>query len=123
VLEAGEAEAPEQLGCLPPRLGPPEAAVAQRQGRVVEGRVPGQQLVALGHVGAVGETPPRARRGVDRDRPRARLQQAADQLQQRRLAAAGGADQAEHLVLTHLQVEPIDRSQVGVAVAEAANRD
>ena len=42
-LEALEPEALEQRRRPAPRLGPAEAAVAQRQRRVVERRVPGQQ--------------------------------------------------------------------------------
>ena len=51
------------------------------------------------------------------------LLQAGDQLEQGRLAAARGPDQAEHAVRRHLEVEPLDRPQLAVGVAEAADRD
>src|SRR5690606_40859228 len=65
-------EAAEQLRRGPPRPLPSLAAVAQGQRRVVERRVPGQQLVALGHVGAGGQTLGGTVVSADRDRARDR---------------------------------------------------
>ena len=65
-LEAGEAEALEESAR--PRRAPRPCRmppVAQRQRRVVDRRVPGQEQVALGHEGAAGEplgAPPSLRR-------------------------------------------------------------
>ena len=74
-LEALEAEALEQPARLAPRPGPGEAAVSERQGGVVDRREPGQQQVALRHVGAGGEALGRglgaARQGRGRRRARA----------------------------------------------------
>ena len=105
-----------------PRRRPSLAAVAQRQRRVVERRVPGQQGVALGHEGAAPKSVPGATRAFDLQHARARLAQAADKLQQRRLAAARGADQADDRVGGKLEVEAVDRLQLGVGVAEAPDR-
>ena len=66
-LEAVKAEALEQRAGAGAAPRPAEAAVAQRQRGVVERRVPGQQQVALGHVGAAGEALARRSR---RPRPR-----------------------------------------------------
>ena len=79
--------------------------------------------VALWHVGAMRE-PSWGRGGtVDRDHPGCRLEQAADQLEQGRLAAARWADQAEDLVGLQAEIEPVDRSQLAEGVAEAADPD
>ena len=123
LLEAGEAEALEERPRLSPSLCPAQAAVAQRQGRVVDRRVPGQQQVALGHVGATGEALGRAAGATDLQGSGARLAQPADQLQQGRLAAAGWPDQADHAARAHLEIEPVDRPQLAVGVLEGANRD
>ena len=64
-----------------------QPAEAQRQRGVVERAQPRQQQVALGHQGG----------GLAAHRAPVGLLQAADQLQQRRLAAPAGADHGDHL--------------------------
>ena len=67
---------------------------------------------------------PRAVRGAaDLDLAPRGLLQPGDQLEQGRLAAARRPDQAEHAVRRQLEVEPLDRRQLAVEVAQVADRD
>ena len=77
----------------------------------------------LGHVGAAREPLRRRLGAADGEPPGAWLAQAADRLQQGRLAAAGGADQADDAGGRQLEVDPAQRLQLAVGVAEAADRD
>ena len=125
MLEAGEAEALEQAAGLPrapaaaptPRLRSARAAlsIAESQGSSMSrwGMKAQRARRAVGDRGA----PPTS------TSPCAGLLQAADQLEQGRLAAAGGPDQAEHAVGAELEVEPLDRPQLAVGVPQAADRD
>ena len=86
-LEAVEAEVAQQRGRLLARALALDARDAQRERGVVDGAAPGQQQVALGH----------ERRGRRVDRARVGLDQPADELEQRRLAAAARADDGDDL--------------------------
>src|ERR1700704_4597288 len=69
------------------------------------------------------------RRGVghvfalDDDLPRGRLDKAADQVERRRLAAAGRPEQAKELALANLEVERLQRLDAAVAFGDATQLD
>ena len=123
-LEAPQAEAGEGLGRAAPCLSPAQAGVPQRQRGVVERREPGEEQVALGHEGASREALAGRRAPPTSIVPRARLAQAADQLEQGRLAAPRGADDAEDAVraATSRSRRSIV-SQLAVGVPQSAHRD
>ena len=98
----------------------PQAAVAQRQRRVVERRVPGQEQVALGHVGAAR---PAARRRRRRRRPRSCRRSARAG---RRSAPAGSTCRSPRArpgraprVGATSRSSRVDRPQLAVGVVEA----
>jgi hypothetical protein len=82
---------------------------AQRQGGVVDRRQPGQQQVPLGHQHRWGA----------RDRAAVGLLQPADQLEQRRLAAAAGADHRDDLAGPGPQRHAFERHELALARGEA----
>ena len=96
-LEAGEPEALEQRPGELARLALGGAAVARRERRVVDRRQPGKQQVALRHVRAARQPLRACAFTPDGDLAAARLAQAADQLEQGRLPATRGSDEAEDL--------------------------
>ncbi len=99
VLEALQAERREQrVGALASGAAC-EAADAQGQRGVVDRAEPREQQVALGHEHGGG--------GVDR--PGVGALQAADELEQRRLAAAARTDDGDDLPVPHPQREPGER--------------
>jgi len=102
---------------------PPHAAVAQGQRCVVDRAQPGQQHVALGHEGTALQSFSVGPGSSDLDLALLGLLQAGDQLEQRRLATAGGPDQTEDPVGGQIEVQPLDRAQLAVGVSEAADRD
>ena len=99
VLELGEAEALEERLGAPARLRARHALALEREGGVRERVAPGEEKVALRHVGAGGAPLGGARRAADGDDALVRLLEARHQLEQRGLAAAGRSDDGEHLVL------------------------
>ena len=62
---------------------------------------------------------------VDEHVALARLDQVADDPQQRRLAAAGRADQGDELARLHVEVDPVEREHVAAleALREPGDRD
>ena len=85
------------------------AAGGERKHDILAHRLPGQQLVELlEHHHAVrpglGDVV-----ALETDTAFGRLQIAADRLQQRRLAAAGGAEQHEAVGIEHLEIDAIGR--------------
>src|SRR4029079_14333589 len=62
---------------------------------VLDDRAPGKQRILLKHEGNVTGQGPAHRLALDLDRPGGRRQQTADHVEQRALAAAARADQAE----------------------------
>ena len=121
-LESGEPKALEETGRLAPGLGSAGAAVAQRQGGVVECREPGEEHVPLGHEGA-------GRQAV------VGLGRAADRRPLRRWASGSPAISSSRVDFPHpdgptipstpcggrLELEAVDRAQIAVGVAKAAN--
>ena len=94
-LEALQAEVAQQRGGPRAGRGAVDARHAQRERGVVGGAGPRQQQVALGHErGGVGVDAA----GVGRDEP-------ADELEQRRLAAAAGADDGDDLAGPGVEAE------------------
>src|SRR5579883_2675582 len=61
--------------------------------------------------------------GADEDLARGDRLQARDDAQQCRLAAAGGADEHDELVIGNLQIEIADHGVVAVTLDEVADRD
>jgi hypothetical protein len=107
-LEPGQPEGVEQLEGPPPGLGPPDPGHLQADDGVVEDRPPGHEQVPLGHVADPAQQPAGPAAGsVQLQRARRRLLQAGQDVEQGRLAAAGGADDAHELALGHLQVQPV----------------
>ena len=88
VLELGQAEALEERDGGAAGVGALDALALERQPGVAERVAPGQQQVALGHVGAGGAA---------LDHALVRLLEAGHQLEQCRLAAARGADHGGQL--------------------------
>src|SRR5256885_9377090 len=102
----------------PARLGAGGAAVAQRQRGVVDRSQPRQQEVALRHVRAPGEALGRGLDSFDLDRAGLELAQAGGQLEQRRLAAAGGPHHAQPLAGLDAQVQALDAPKLAEPVSE-----
>src|SRR5438270_3736956 len=102
ILEVFEADQAQVFAGAVHPLCPGDGLDLQREDDVVEHRAPGQQAEGLKDEGGV-----RARRSatltVDDHLPAVWLQQAIHQTQQRRLAAAGLADQTPELAGRHLQ--------------------
>ena len=97
------------------------ALALERERGVAERVAPGQQQVALGHVGARGAA---LAASVRLRRPaRVRLLQAGDQLEQRGLAAARGAHHAKHLARRDLEVEALERASRAPDGRPVAARD
>src|SRR5205823_940028 len=60
---------------------------------------------------------------VDGDLPARRLDQVADDSQERRLAAPRGADQRDELALADLEVDPFHRGRLPEALRDAGDLD
>ena len=60
---------------------------------------------------------------VDHDLARGRLDEAGDELQRGTLAAAGGAEQGEHLAGADLEIDAVKRDDRAIGFAEAAHAD
>jgi hypothetical protein len=114
-LEALEAELGKQRARGRARLVAPAAGDPQRQRRVVQRVEPGQQRVVLGHED----------RGGALHGPARRRGQAADEVEQRRLAAAAGAHDGDDLAGRDGQrhaVERLDRAEAPGHRVEAHRR-
>ena len=55
---------------------------------------------------------------VDADLARGGTIQAADQIEERRLSGAGGADDGDHLAARDVQIDGFERSDLALAVVE-----
>jgi hypothetical protein len=83
---------------------------------VVEDRVPGEQSILLEHVGDLPGCRPVHGMPVDSNLAVGRRHQAADDVEQRALAATARADQAQELALAHAKrdcIEGFDRAPIG----------
>src|SRR5262249_9498697 len=76
------------------RFGTRQALLPETVHDVAEHGLPGEEREFLNHRPAVGTRTP-YRPALDADRPRRRLEETADYVEQRRLATAGGADDGE----------------------------
>ena len=99
--EAGEPERVEHLTGEPPGVGARATGDAQGERGVVERAQPGQEQVALGHQGG--------RLGAD-GAGVGRLE-AADELEQRRLAGAAASDDGDDLAGGDVECEPLERDE------------
>ncbi len=91
---------------------------------VLQDRVPGKQRVLLEDERDILGRRPGNSPAVHEHLARARLQQSADDVQQRALAAAAGTQQADELVATDVQIDGLQRRQaLGVAVTAEAPGD
>src|SRR5215510_11464059 len=106
-----------------------EAALhLEREQHVVERRAPGQEVVVLGDVAdaAVDARLERARiaaadgRAVEHDLARARSIDLRDDVEERRLAGAGGADDSQKLARAHRKRQVLDHPGRGLAAVVAA---
>ena len=119
--DAGElAQGPSPLD----PLGPADSADPQGQGDVGLHGHPRQQVRLLEHDGQVPSAARSGRRPLQTDRPpmqtvsRGGGRQPGQDPQQRRLAAAGGADDGDHLVVLDRQVDRRQRLDRGRSVPE-----
>ena len=96
VLEAAEAEEAEEVPRLAPALGGADAAHLERVLDVLERRAPREERVLLEDVGDLRVRPGHAGR-VDEGLAAGGLGQAADDVEQHRLAAAARADERDEL--------------------------
>jgi hypothetical protein len=112
VGKASEVDALEQID----RRGPPpvagHAAQAQRQLDVARHGQPREQRRLLEHHRG-------AQPVAEDDLACRRMVETGDQVEQRRLAASGGADEADELALVDRQRDLIEGSDGPIAVAEA----
>jgi hypothetical protein len=86
-----------------------DAQELEREAEILQHRVPGQQRAFLEHEGNVIGSRAIDRLAGDGDRTRGRLQQAADDAEQRALAAARGAEQADEFALADFQRHVVER--------------
>src|ERR1043166_4069025 len=96
VLEAGEADLPDQVERAAPPLVLVDAANLERDLDVLDERAPGRQVVFLGDVTVMGVDAVDGAAAVD-DLPAARRQKTDDEIQERRLAASRGPDDRDEL--------------------------
>ena len=103
VLEAAQTDLGNILRCLLVSLVGRHAAELQRHLDVITQRAPGQEIVVLGHISDIGVDP-------GNDLPlvahlaRRRLENTRDHVEQRGLAAAGGADETDELAFLDCEV-------------------
>ena len=93
------------------------AAEAEDRGVEIDVLAPGELRVEAG-----AELEQRGDAAVDLDRARGGLQRAADDLQQRRLARAVAADDADRLAAPHLERDAVQRREIAVVAASARAR-
>src|ERR1043166_10172788 len=98
VLEAGESDLSDQVERAAPPLVLVDAANLQRDLDVLDERAPGQKVVFLRDVTDIGVDAVDAAAAVD-DLSSARRQKTDDEIQERGLAASGGADDRDELSL------------------------
>src|ERR1041385_3926712 len=110
VLEAGEADLPDQVERAAPPLVLVDAANLERDLDVLDERAPGQQVVFLRDVTDIGVDAVDGAAGVA-DRPAARRQKTDDEIQERRLAASRGPDDRDELTLLNGEIHCVDRSE------------
>ena len=124
-LETGQLDELEHLGdpLLPPRPVPAEQLERQRdvphhRPPVVEDRVLEDDSVVVVEAGLVRRLP------VHEQRPRARLDQVADDAEERRLAAARRADERDELPRRDLEIDVLERRHAGAkGLREPLDRD
>ncbi len=120
-----QADEGQRLVHAAPDLGLGHAALAQAEGHVLEHRHVGEERVGLEH----HAEPPlvgRARRhvlAVDDHAAGARRHEARDQVERRRLPAAGRAEEREQLALVHREVEGIHRPHRAEVAGAATQLD
>ena len=117
-LEARQAEALEEWRRRPSRDATRHASVAKRKRGVVDRTHPRKQEVALRHVRAAVEPPRRRVLSLHLDRPRRRLAEPAEELEQGRFPAARRPDDAENHARADLRVDPLDHPQVAERMPE-----
>ena len=122
-LEACEPEALEEGVGFAAGGAPRGAPVPQRKRGIVDRREPGQEQVALRHVGAALQASGAVHLTVDRDLARGWLPQAADELQQRRLPAPRRPDDAQDLAGLDAKVHPLDDLELTERMPEAIHLD
>ncbi|MHC2561173.1 hypothetical protein ACVIVD_003167 [Bradyrhizobium liaoningense] len=116
VLEARQSDlADEGIGDLVP-LVLRHAALAQAEGNVFAHRQPWEQRVGLEHHAAIGARP-RHLAPVERDASAGRAVEAGDDAQQRGLAATGGTEDGDEVVVADDEVGRFQRPGRCVAVA------
>jgi hypothetical protein len=122
-LELGEAEALEQRGRAPARLAAGDTLALEREPGVAERVPPRQQQVTLGHQRA-GLAPCR---GLDAPAhphlPGVGLLETGQELEQRRFAASGRADDRDRLARPHHEVDALERAHGPEAPRGAAQDD
>jgi hypothetical protein len=111
VLEAGEADEIDERLCAGFALGARQALALQAVEHVFAHRLPRKQREMLEHDAAVGAGTA-YRRAVHQDCPGLDRQEAADEIEQGRLAAAGRAQQRQELALANFQRDVLQRQHL-----------
>src|SRR6185295_131437 len=123
-LEAVEPDQGELLARDGPHVRRFAAGGGKREGDVALRGQPGEQRISLEDDAAI-EAGGNDRFVVDGDDAMVHALQAGDDRQQRRLAAAGGADERDELVLANVEIDAGERDELAalgpVALAETAD--
>src|SRR5262249_11357742 len=115
VLESLEADELDERECSRTRLVPANARAHKAIRDVVHDAVPGKQRGVLEDHRVVAALA----RGANADLAGGRDEQSVHDLEERRLTAPAGSEQADELAVAHVQIHGLDRDQarVGPAIA------
>src|SRR5262249_23260830 len=122
VLESVEADHPDEAIGDGAALGLRHALHLRAELHVALHRLPGQERVALeDHAGARLDTGDRA--AAEIDAAGGRREESGHEVQERRLAAPGAADEADELALGHLETQILQRDDLAVPASFEDLRD